>query len=363
MALLISNSIMTDALPGTRRKRSARFSDIALEAGVSHTTVNRVLNERGSVSAETRARVVAAAKRLGVPRLMPETRRGLVRFDAIIAGNNTPYFIRLNLAFQRSMQMLDKKVVIHRTLIQEEQDDDDRIIHAILSPRQKRHGLIIAVHATDKIRDALSQVIKSGVPVVTLMSDIIEVPRMHYAGIDNYRAGRTAGYFMGRFAHSQGRIMVISNALEYQAHTDRFRGIFDVISENFPHLQCTSAYECHDHADRCYSAVTQALRKYPDIVGVYNTGAGSAGVVAALRKLELAGKIMFVGHEISDEHRRYIDEGIMDLVIDQDPDGQTLSCFQHLLYSCGMVDDAPSSDPNEFRLFCRENAARQAYLP
>src|SRR5712691_7804410 len=118
---------MSDAKPAERRKRSPRFADIAEEAGVSHTTVNRVLNERGSVSAETRARVVAAAKRLGVPRLLPETRRGLTRFDVILARSDTPYFHRLNLALQRSIQMLDKKVVVHRTIIQE--DDDDRIVH------------------------------------------------------------------------------------------------------------------------------------------------------------------------------------------------------------------------------------------
>ncbi|WP_241025600.1 LacI family DNA-binding transcriptional regulator, partial [Burkholderia sp. Ac-20384] len=42
------------------RKRTARFDEIAALAGVSTTTVDRVLNERGSVSAQARERVVAA---------------------------------------------------------------------------------------------------------------------------------------------------------------------------------------------------------------------------------------------------------------------------------------------------------------
>ncbi|HLX00788.1 MAG TPA: LacI family DNA-binding transcriptional regulator, partial [Trinickia sp.] len=65
------------------RKRSARFEEIAAEAGVSVATVDRVLNERGSVSAATRARVVAAAKRLAVPRILPDTRHGLVHIDVL----------------------------------------------------------------------------------------------------------------------------------------------------------------------------------------------------------------------------------------------------------------------------------------
>ena len=347
--------IMPPVSTAVRRKRGPRFNEIAEAAGVSQSTVNRVLNERGSVSAETRARVLAAAKRLGVPRLLPDNRRGLIRFDVIIAGNNTPYFQRLNLAFQHSMQLLDKKVVIHRTFIPEDADDDT-IARTILAPRHKRHGLIVAVHDCEKVRQALRQVIQSGVAVVTLMSDIADVPRIHYAGIDNYRAGRTAGYMLGRFARGPGRILVLTNSLDYQAHADRVRGLATVMADTWPALQVTPPLACHDEDDQCYAAVLQALRLYPDLLGIYNSGAGTPGIVAALRKAGVAGRVLLAGHELSAEHRQFIDAGIMDLVIDQDPDGQTLSGIQHLLYACGLLDLAPATEPNEFRLFCRENA-------
>lgn len=42
------------------RKRTARFDEIAALAGVSTTTVDRVLNERGSVSAHARERVAVS---------------------------------------------------------------------------------------------------------------------------------------------------------------------------------------------------------------------------------------------------------------------------------------------------------------
>ena len=58
----MSVSLPSPAPAAPRRKRSARFVEIAAVAGVSETTVNRVLNERGSVSPETRARVIAAAR-------------------------------------------------------------------------------------------------------------------------------------------------------------------------------------------------------------------------------------------------------------------------------------------------------------
>ncbi|MFP3802333.1 substrate-binding domain-containing protein, partial [Paraburkholderia sp. SIMBA_027] len=91
-------------------------------------------------------------------------------------------------------------------------------------------------------------------------------------------------------------------------------------------LGCDDApVETLDQDDRCYRAVTNALHTYDDIVGIYNSGAGSAGIEAALRKAGAAGRVVWVGHEMIDLHRTYIEAGSMDIAIDQDPDGQAIS--------------------------------------
>jgi LacI family transcriptional regulator len=353
---------MSGAIKPVRRKRSPRFVEIAEEAGVSPSTVDRVLNERGSVSPATRARVVAAAKRLHVPRLLPETRHGLMHLDIVLPRTDTAFFRHLNGALQRSLQMLDKRIVVHRNMFPE--DDEDLIAKTILHPPYHRHGLIVTAHDTKRIRDALLLVIARGEPVVTMVTDICDIPRLHFAGIDNYQAGRTAGYFVGRFAKHPGRVMLISNSLDYRAHVDRMNGCRDAIAESFPSLSCDNdSIEAHDDPDRCYQAVARVLKRDKNVAGIYNSGAGSPGIAAALRKSGAAGSIVWVGHEMSDEHRLYIEQHIMDLAIDQDPDGQAISALQHLLHACGVVEEAPSARPNEFRLYCAENVRRSAYLP
>jgi LacI family transcriptional regulator len=350
--------------PPPRRKRSARFIEIAAAANVSTATVNRVLNERGSVAAETRARVVAAAKQLGVPRLLPDVRHGLTRLDVILARSPTPYFRRIELALQRSMQMLDRRIVVHRHVLAE--DDDAAIARAILRPPQRRDGLIVAARDTPPVREALRSVIAQGVPVVTLMSDIGDIARLHYAGIDNLHAGRTAGHFIGRLAARPGRVLLLSNSLRYRAHVDRTEGCRAVIAERFSStLKCSEVIECFDDPDLSFAAVDAALRGRAgkDIVGLYHSGAGSAGITAALIRHHRAQDLVWVGHELSDEHREQLALGHMDLVIDQDPDGQVLSAVQHLLHACGYLDAAPAGGPNEFRLFCAENLPARPYLP
>ena len=45
----------------------------------------------------------------------------------------------------------------------------------------------------------------------------------------------------------------------------------------------------------------------------------------------------------------------MDLVIDQDPDGQVAASLHHLLHATGHVEQPGPGAPNEFRLFGPEN--------
>jgi LacI family transcriptional regulator len=343
-----------------RRKRGARFVEIAQEAGVSVATVNRVLNELGSVAPGTRARVVAAAKALGVPRALPDLRHGLTRFDVILARSTTPFFRRLELGLARAASLLDRRIVVHRQLIDE--DDDEAIARAILRPAPRRDGLVVAVHDTPRVREALRAAIAQGTAVVTMMSDIGELPRLHYAGIDNVHAGRTAGHFIGRLALRPGRVLLLTNSLAYRAHADRVAGCRDAIAARFPQLACGEPVECFDERDRVERAVVAALREGGDLVGLYHSGAGAQGVAEALVRAGRAGDVAWVGHELSDEHRTALASGVMDLVIDQDPDGQVLAALAHLLHACGWNEQPPSSGLNEFRLFCAENLPARPYL-
>ncbi|MDP4301004.1 LacI family DNA-binding transcriptional regulator [Leptothrix discophora] len=348
-----------------RRKRSARFIEIAAAAGVSISTVNRVLNERGSVSSETRARVVAAAKQLGVPRVLPDPRHGLTRYDVILAASPTPYFGRLELALQRSAQMLDTRIVIHRHRV--DAADEAALLQAIGQPRHRRDGLMVALHDSAAVREALRAQRERGIPVVTLMSAIGapgEIDGLRYVGIDNLRAGRTAGHFIGRMTPASagpGHVLLLTHRLSYRAHAERIEGCRQVLAGRHPHLTLAEPVECLDDADRNQLAVQQALqasrRDGLPLVAIYHSGAGSSGIARALQQARglLPRRVTWIGHELSDDHRRWLREDLLDLAIDQDPDGQIVAGLHHLLHASGYVDDAPRDEPNDFRLFCAEN--------
>ncbi len=72
--------------------KKARLVDIAAAAGVGLATVERVLNERGSVRPQTAEKVVLAAKRLGYKRIIPSLYRGTIRIEVILVRPEPLFF-------------------------------------------------------------------------------------------------------------------------------------------------------------------------------------------------------------------------------------------------------------------------------
>lgn len=344
-----------------RRKKTARFIEIAAAAGVSVATVDRVLNERGSVSAQARDRVVAAARELAVPRLLPDTRHGLIHIDILLPDNRSPFFQRLRQALQQALPMLDQRVVVHQQTLGEK--DEAGLLRALRPRPYLRQGLIVAAPDTPAVQLALQAAIQRGEQVVLVVSNVAGLPQARYVGIDNHAAGRTAGLLLGRLCRQRGRGLLLSSRPDYRGHLERASGCAEVLVQDFPHLQCDQvATATHDDADRCHAAVSLAFKQGQPIAGIYNSGAGSPGIEAALRRYAIHDKVCWVTHELSDDHRLYLQQGLLDVVIDQDPDGQAIKALQHVLSVPEQAPAAARAGPAEFRLYLAENMLAQPYL-
>ena len=297
------------------RKRTARFDEIAALAGVSTTTVDRVLNERGSVSAQARER---GGGRAAARRAASAARHAarLLHVDVLLPDTDAAFFKRLQLALQRSLQMLDRRVVVHRTIPARRRRRASR--RADRTARlPARAALIVTARDTSRVRDALAGAIARGETVVTMVTDIGGIDRAHFAGIDNYRAGRTAGYYIGRLAARPGRVLLLGGRMGYRAHADRMAGCRDQLAEAFAAVRCDDEpVETLDQDDRRYRAVTKALQAHDDVVAI-TTAAPARPASAALRKAGAAGRVVWIGHEMIDLHRTFIESGAMDLAIDR----------------------------------------------
>jgi LacI family transcriptional regulator len=95
----------------------AGLLDVARLAGVGVATVDRVLNERGSVSPATARRVIEAARQLDLKRLLPRPYVRRVRIEVLLARPDAPFLARLTQGFSAVAATLDRAVILQRTTL------------------------------------------------------------------------------------------------------------------------------------------------------------------------------------------------------------------------------------------------------
>jgi LacI family transcriptional regulator len=333
-----------------RLAHRARLDDIAALAGVGIATVDRVLNERGNVSPETARKVIEAARRLNWPRVLPVPYRSGLRLDVLLTRPDAPFYQRLNEAFASAASMLDRSVIVQRTFVDE---SPMALARRILSTNGQ--AVVLVGEEDPAVIDAITTVTVRGIPAVTLVSDIPTAPRLAYVGIDHYSAGRTAAFFMEAMARTPGLLLVLCHSLRYRAHAQRVRGFRDRLSDRHPNIKVAAVLEGHDDQSLSARLLSDAMRRFGDVVGIYNAGGANLGVEEALRSARLAGKPIFIGHELNSHTRRLLSEGTMTLTIDQNPELQARRAIGILLHRFGYVEEFPGPDDVPFVIYGPEN--------
>ena len=313
------------------RKSSSRTTlfDVANLAGVGSATVDRVINERGNVSEDIRKRVLDAARTLGLKRILPLAHHRIVRLNVILARPELPLIQRMGFEFRRLAQRMQHSLAIHRTVLE---DEDPATIVAALH-RGEYDAVIVYAQDHPLIRAVIADLAAQGRPVVTMISDLPGSERLAYAGTDHYKAGRSAGYFMGLMARS-GPVVVLCNHLGFQSHAARLDGLKDQLAEASD-LRVVEVVEGGDDPLRSEVRLKEAFRRNPNTVAVYNVGAGNRGVVAAIKADILPRRPIFIGHELTPFTHASLREGAMTLTIDQSPELQAQFALEVLLNHFG----------------------------
>jgi LacI family transcriptional regulator len=332
--------------------KKVRLSDIALEAQVGLATVERVLNGRGKVAPATAEKVISVARRLGYDRSLPEQHRGVIRIEVIMMRPDAPFYARLNEAFARIAAVLDSSITVHRTFLDE--DDPIAVARHIADPGFRRSGLIIVAPDHPEVRARIREAKAAGVAIVHIVSRIPDTEDP-FVGVDNYAAGRTAAYYLSHVVKPRsGCLLALCHSGIYQAHRDRIQGFSDYLAAHpDPALRFALVMFGHDDPARSTDLLEEALRFHPDTIGIYTAGGGNAGVATLLERRK--GQITWIGHELTDDSRRWLKQGLMEVVLDQAPEVQARRALDLVLKRIGFIDIDVSTEPVRFLTVVAEN--------
>jgi LacI family transcriptional regulator len=336
----------------------ATLQDVARTAGVSLATVDRVVNRRDGVRGKTTARVEAALAKLGYRPDAAATRlaRNLsFRFAFILPIGANTFMTNLGEQVRRAADWLATQRafidVLHVDVF-----DPDALASALGSLSPSYHGVATIALDHPKVRAAIDDLANRSVPVVTLVSDAPSSRRLHYVGIDNPAAGRTAATLMGRFlGRRRGSIGVIAGSLVLRDHAERQFGFHQILSSEYPDLALLPAVEGRDDNERTRVLAAALLARQPDLVGLYSVGAGNRGIAAALEASGRAHEIVWIAHELTVHTRALLLRGVIDVVINQDPGHEARSAARVLLAHCWGDPVVTDQERINIDIFLRDN--------
>lgn len=312
------------------KKSRPKLDEIARIAGVSKATVDRVLNNRAGVQEHTRLHVLKVMAELSgdVP---PDAKDSAIRIDFVLPGGSNEFIADLAAHLERQAAQRDRlELVVHRlTGIEPEE-----IAAKLESLRDVAQGVGLIGLDSPAVREAVRRLIANGVAVLTLVSDISHVGRVSYVGIDNRAAGRLAGYLIGRFLPgATGKVALIAGALAYRGHEEREMGFRHILQERFPNMDIIAAREIREDPERAYAEVGSLLRDYPDLLAIYCIGAGHEGIAQALVEHGRDQDVVFIGHDLTEDTRAFLLDGVMDAVIDQNARVEAREAIDRLVRS------------------------------
>ena len=212
------------------------IADLARAAGVSVSTVNRILGGSGSVRPATIQRVQDAAGEIGF--------YGVGVIDAR-KKEAMPHY-RLAFLLQQShrdlYQLFAQKI---REAARQRRDEEvepviefvDRLEPEHIAARLKALGDdcdAVAVIAADHplIGQAIQALKAEGKPVVAYITDQSAPDRAGYVGTDNWKLGRTAAWFIAKTTHGPGRVAVFIGNHRYQCQDIADASFRSYIREN-----------------------------------------------------------------------------------------------------------------------------------
>jgi LacI family transcriptional regulator len=335
------------------------IAEIARHAAVGTATVDRVLNGRPGVNAETVQKVKEAVATLGQPTVLrgrPRLRDNF-RFAYVLPAGDAPFFEQVERQIAQTAGDFRHQ---HITEVTHRIDAEDPAEFAAgLAGVGDCDGIALLAPDLPAVKLAINEQVRAGVHVVTLFSDVAGSMREVHVGADNRAAGRTAGLLLGRMAAPErDTLLLLSQATRLSAEIERRIGFAQVVEERFARLRVQRSPDLPAHDEGACELLLQFFAKDMDparLAGCYCVGSGTAGVTRAIRQLGLDQVQGVVAHDFTDLHQSLLTSGALAYVLHQDIHYCVLTAARVLRGLCENVRGALNVVQPRFEILTAEN--------
>lgn len=300
----------------------ATIKDIAVLAGVSRGTVDRVLNNRGSVNPDTARKINEVAKALDYKPnkagLVLAAQKKKLKLGVILFSTSNPFFADVLKGIKEKEEDLTSYnctvIVKQISLCANEQL---KAIDELVS--EEVSGIALAPYNDERVRIRINELYEKGIPVVTLNTDIENSKRIAYVGSHYKKSGATAAGLLKLMTDNDVHIGIITGSSDILCHTERIAGFMDTLKPYKDKMHIVSVIETHDDEIESYEKTLQLISNHPEINAIFFVAGGVYGGCRAISALGLAGKLRVIAFDKTENTEQFLRDGILSAVICQQP--------------------------------------------
>jgi LacI family transcriptional regulator len=339
-----------------RRAVAHRFliKEIALQAGVGVATVDRVINDRGNVRVQTRMRVEQAIEELEQQERYSGTTGRKLIVDVVVEAPHR-FADEIRAALEAELPTLQPALFRPRLLMQETMTTQEVVaaLHAIA--QRGSHGVFLKARDVPEIADAIGELKRCGIPVVTIFTDLPLSGRIAYAGLDNRVAGATAAYLLGHWlGGKRGHVLITMSDERFRGEEEREISFRRALRSRYPRLELIDASGGHGLDAATEKLVNKALQTQGEILAVYSMGGGNRAI---LRALETQGKTpkCYIGHDLDRDNFELLREGKIHAILYHDLRQDMRAACQHIMHFHCMLPESAVSPSSSVVVITPEN--------
>ena len=234
-------------------------------------------------------------------------------WKSIHAGSNKA-------AIELSQQGYDVEVLWKGPLREDDREQQIQVVEGFTA--QGVSGIVLAPLDDRALARPVADAKRAGVPTVIIDSGLQSKDFVSFVATDNRKGGSLAAERMGQLLNGKGKVLVLRYAEGSASTTEREAGFIDTIKEKYPGIELVStdqyAGATRDTAKR---ASENLLNRFGDEVqGIFTPNESStAGMLLALEDIGKAGKISFVGFDVSQRFIDALNAGQLHGIVVQNP--------------------------------------------
>jgi LacI family transcriptional regulator len=313
--------------------RRPTIQDLAEKAGVSVSTIDRILNGRDKVREGTAERVLAAAEALQFYAL-PALRQRLkanpdrLKIGILLQQSHRGFYRAIASALTAAAAEHPEQVEV----LVEHMDDlspeavSERILR--MGAQVQALGVVSAEHP--RVSAAIETLATQGVPTYGLISDLTATCGTGYVGLDNWKVGRTAGWAIAGMSKRPGRVGIVVGNHRYRCQELNESGFRSYMREHAPEFTLLEPIQTFEDNAIARDVTEQLLRREPDLAALYVAGGGMPGAIEALRLSGRSQDIVTVGNDLTEHTRTGLMDNILTMVFAHPVQRLAVEAIAHL---------------------------------